>query len=93
MRNTGSFKRWRYYNAVLDEHLILLDTMVAEDGRRYRIEVAVNVNDEEEREKAVNRYQDLEMLVNNALGIALQKPTPDETDPDPPGAPRPYSER
>lgn len=75
----GGFKRWRYYNAVLDKHLILFDTMIAEDGRRYRIEVAVNVNDEEEREKALDRYQNLEMLVNNALGIALQKPTPDET--------------
>ena len=75
----GCFKRWRYYNSVLDKHLILFDSMVIADGRRYRIEVAVNVNNEEEREKALGRYQNLEMLVNNALGVALQKPTPDET--------------
>ncbi len=75
----GCFKRWRYYNSVLDKHLILFDSMVIADGRRYRIEVAVNVNNEEEREKALDRYQNLEMLVNNALGVALQKPTPDET--------------
>ena len=75
----GCFKRWRYYNSVLDKHLILFDSMVIADGRRYRIEVAVNVNNEEEREKALGRYQNLEMLVNNALGVALQTPTPDET--------------
>ena len=76
---SGYFKRWRYYNSVLNKQLILFDTMVVTDGRRYRMEVAINVNDEEEREKTFGRCQNLEMLVNNALGIALQKPTPDET--------------
>ena len=75
----GCFKRWRYYNSVLDKHLILFDSMVIADGRRYRIEVAVNVNNEEEREKHWAGIKIWKCWSIMLLALLLQKPTPDET--------------
>lgn len=75
----GHFKEWCYYNPVLDKHLSLKDTMVEEDGKHYRIELAVDVSAQERQGKVLRGYQDLETIANEGLRIALQAPTPDKS--------------
>lgn len=75
----GYFKEWRYYNPVLGKHFLLKDCMAEEDGRRCRIEFAMDISAQEAQNSAARKYHDLEKLVNEALRIALQAPTPDES--------------
>lgn len=76
---TGCFKEYHNYNPLLDRHLLMKDTLVAEGGRRCRIEIAVDVTAQETQGSMVRGYQNLESLVNEGLRIALQMPTPNQS--------------
>lgn len=73
------FKEWRYYNPVIGKHFLLRDSMLEEDGRRLRIELAMDISAQEMRERAFLKYHDFEKIVNTALRTALQAATPDES--------------
>lgn len=75
----GCFKEWGYYNPTLGKHLVLKDTMIVDNGRRCRIEIALDAEASEWRNYMVNSYRNLEKLVNEGLQIALQAATPDRT--------------
>ena len=45
----GEFKEWKYYNPSLKKYLMLKDTMVEEDGRRLRVEIAIDVSIQEKQ--------------------------------------------
>lgn len=75
----GYFKEWGYYNPVLGRHLVLKDTMIEDEGRRYRIELALDAEASEWQNSMLHRCQNLEVLVNEGLRIALQADTPDKT--------------
>ncbi len=75
----GCFKEWGYYNPIIGRHLVLKDTVLTENGRRYRIELAFDAEAPDWRSNALHSYQSLEKLVNEGLRLALQAPTPDRT--------------
>lgn len=75
----GYFKEWRYYNPILDKHLALKDTMIVENGKRYRIELALDVGVQEWQSNMIRSYQNLEALANEGFRIALQTSTPDQS--------------
>ncbi len=75
----GSFKEWGYYNPIIGRHLVLKDTMIVDDGRRCRIEIALDADAPEWRNNMLHSYQNLEKLVNEGLRVALQAATPDST--------------
>jgi PAS domain-containing protein len=39
---SGSFKEWKYFNPKFGKTFLLKDTMLEHDGRRYRLEIAVD---------------------------------------------------
>lgn len=75
----GKFKEWSCYNPIVGKHLSLKDTIIEQDGRRYRIEIAIDVSTQVQQGKALLDYQNLEKLANEGFRIALQAPTPDKT--------------
>ena len=75
----GFFKEWSYYNPILDKHMILKDTVVEENGRKYRIELAVDSGKQEQRGSMLRSYQNLEAMINEGLRVALLKKTPSQT--------------
>lgn len=75
----GEFIEWRHYNLLLDKDFAIKDTLVMYDGRRYRIEIAIDADaagHDHDCEEA-SRYENIEAMSNEALRIALQAPTPD----------------
>ncbi len=66
------------FNQKLSTYLYLVDTMVQKNGRKYRVELAMDITDQEEENGAVKRYCDVENEIRNAVHTALQKDTPDE---------------
>lgn len=75
----GYFKEWRYYNPVLDRYFLLKDTIQEENGRRYRIELSLDVTSQERRGSMLQNFQNLEAMINEGLRVALQGKTPTET--------------
>lgn len=75
----GYFKEWGYYNPILNKHLVLKDSMIADDRRLCRIEIALDAEVSEWRSNMLHSYQNMEKLVNEGLRLALQAATPDRT--------------
>lgn len=75
----GEFKEWQYYNPVVNQMLSLKDTMLEENGRRLRIEIAMDITAREQQSNMLRSYENLEALANEGLRIALQAPTPDKS--------------
>ena len=83
--SVGAFVEWRYYNQVFKRHLMIKDTMVedVDTGKKYRIEIAIDVTSETTNEKAhevaSEIYQKMELLVNKGMKEAISADTPDES--------------
>ena len=67
----GQFKEWRYFNPLLNKYFKIKDTVVEDNGRRYRIEIALNISSQEHQKNVVRRYEKLEKIVNEGEHIFL----------------------
>lgn len=76
--SVGQFKEWRYFNPILNKHFILKDTIIEDEGRRCRAELALDVTFEEQQKGIVDNYRNLELVVNNGIRVAFQATSPDE---------------
>lgn len=76
---TGYFKEWRYYNPLLDKYLELKDTLIEEDGRRYRMEIALDCTSLERQNNKLKKYENQEAIANEGFRLALQASTPDKS--------------
>ena len=75
----GYFKEWSYYNPLVGRHFELKDTMLEEDGRRLRMELAVDSTAQKQQDRMIDSYQKMEALANEGLRVALQAETPDQS--------------
>ncbi len=77
----GKFDEWNHYNSYLNKYLIIKDTMItdSDNGKRYRIEIAVDISHDKEHNVVVQKRQNMEIIVNEGLRIALRAPTPDKS--------------
>lgn len=71
----GHFREGWRYNPVLERQVMCKDTMVKEDGKKYHIEITVDVGKQEQRDSMMN----LEARINEGLRVALQQNTPSQT--------------
>lgn len=71
----GCFKEGWYYSPILERQVMFKDTVIEEDGKRYRIEFAFDVGNQEQRDSMTN----MEAIINSGLRIALQQETPSQT--------------
>ena len=75
----GEFYEWVYRNELLGKYYELKDTIIEADGKRYRMEIAIEINDQQEQAQIIQEYSSHEALVNNALRLALSEPTPEKS--------------
>lgn len=71
----GYFKEWKYYDPILERQVMLKDTIIEEDGKKYRMELAFNGGNQEQRDSMIS----LEAMINQGLRVALQQETPSQT--------------
>lgn len=72
----GYFKEWKYYNPILDRHFLMKDTMVILDGKKYRIEFAIDVSVQEQQSSVIQNHKKFETIVNEAIQVSLQADSP-----------------
>lgn len=75
----GEFIEWRYYNPIIDKHVIVKDTLLAEEGKKYRMEIAIDVNSWELQGSKAANYENMETILNEGLRVALRAPDPDHS--------------
>lgn len=73
----GQFREWRYYNPVYNKHMLVKDTVVEQDGRRLRVEIAIDISADTRQKEIIRDYQNREALINEALRTAMQASDPD----------------
>ncbi len=71
---TGRFAEEVRYNPVIRRKLALKDTLVEENGKHYRFELAVDLSVTEQQNRG---YEDSEAMVNEGLRISLAASTPE----------------
>lgn len=79
----GDFTEWSYFDPILEKYYMIKDTLLEDDktGRKYRMEIALDISLEKKQDKRVQRYRDMERIVNEALRIALSARTSEESIP------------
>ena len=73
----GQFKEWRYYNPVYNRHTLVKDTLIELDGRRLRVEIAIDISADTKQNEIIRDYQTREALINEALRTAMLAPDPE----------------
>lgn len=74
----GYFYEWKYTNPVLQKTYLLKDTMIERDGRRFRLELTVDVSAQERQNKMLQDYEQHEVLLNEGLRMALAQDSPEQ---------------
>ncbi len=72
------YTEWKIYNPINRKHYILKDTLIPSGDKRYRLEIAVDISQNEQMSEAIKNYQDLEKVANEGVRQALEATTPDE---------------
>jgi diguanylate cyclase (GGDEF)-like protein len=75
----GRFKEWKYFNPKEQKTFMIKDTIIEEDDRRYRMEIAIDVTLHEKQKQIIKNYMDNEAMINEALQISLSSSNPDES--------------
>lgn len=75
----GNILNGRYYSMRQNDYLTVKNTIVTEQGRRYRVELALYDKTAKQQDSEVHDFQNLEALANEGLRIALKAPTPDQS--------------
>ena len=75
----GFFHEWEIFNPVVKKSYKLKDTMVEADGRRCRMEIAIDMSIQEEQKKTIQKYTSNESMVNEGLRLALAEPRPEQS--------------
>ncbi len=73
------FYEWRYYNGLLGTTFLIKDTMVEQDGRRYRLEIAIDIGETDKQKRAIKEFTSNEAMVNDALRLSLTQATPEKS--------------
>ena len=60
----GYFEEWKFRNPVLGRNYSLKDTMLVVDGRRLRMEIAIDIDDDEVQEEQTNGTHSNEAMIN-----------------------------
>lgn len=72
----GYFLEWKHYNPLIGKMLAIKDTMVEEEGRCYRLEIAIDIDAPNLHHEA---YVSNEAMINEGLRISLAAPLPEKS--------------
>ena len=75
----GVFYEWSRFNPLVRRSYLLKDTMVIDDGRRVRIEMAIDLDIHELAKRSFSEFTDNEALINEGLRCALAEETPEQS--------------
>lgn len=75
----GEFEKRKYFNPVFNKYFLLMATMINENGRRHRFEIAIDINENEDYRQVTDRYRNLESIVSEGIKQAICEPNPNKS--------------
>ena len=72
----GHFEEWEYFHPIIGKNLMIKDTIIEEDGKHYKVEIAINADAKVIQSEMLKNYENLESFVNEGLRVALRADTP-----------------
>lgn len=75
----GEFYEWVYHNPYLKRSFKLKDTMYCYEGRKIRIEIAIDLTLNEQENRSVNEMIRDEVFINSCLTMTHSASTPNES--------------
>lgn len=73
----GNFCEWQCFNPNVNKYFVLKDTMIIDNGRRCRMEIAIDNSIQEQKYRMFLEQQNQEALANEGMRLALKAETPD----------------
>jgi diguanylate cyclase (GGDEF)-like protein len=67
----GYFVEWQYFSPILHRPFAVKDTVIEQDGHRYRLELAFDISMQEEQCRIIVDYGHNEALINEGLRLSL----------------------
>ena len=74
-----SYYEQQYYHQHLNRHFLLRSAILTENGKQYRLEMALDISIQEQHKSMVQDVQNLEAVINEGLRVALLEDTPDQS--------------
>ncbi|MBR5513629.1 MAG: sensor domain-containing diguanylate cyclase [Ruminococcus sp.] len=74
----GKFVENKEYNPRVKKYLLTKDTIVEYNDKLYRLNISIDVSEQEEYNKAIRKYENIEATVNEAIRTAMQAHNPDD---------------
>lgn len=74
----GEFLESKTYDPLIKKYLMKKDTIVEYKGKLYRLNISIDVSEQEKYNNAVRKYENLEATVNEAIRTAMQASNPDK---------------
>ena len=74
----GDFESWFHHNPVLDKHFLIKDTMLEHEGKRYRLEIALDASTDMTC-KTPYYYARMERVLNQCLQFIFSTTVPEES--------------
>lgn len=74
----GKFYEWTWLNEKTGRRYALKDTLIESEGRRLRVEIAVDIDVQIEQAETLEEISTSERLINEAIELALNEDDPDE---------------
>jgi diguanylate cyclase (GGDEF)-like protein len=75
---SGYFQEWKYFNPLVGKSYLIKDSMMEVEGRKYRIELAIDLSLQENQHGTAKDYINNEAIVNEALRMSLSTPDSEE---------------
>lgn len=79
MAEADCFEQRQYFDQNLNRHFLLRSTILTEKGKRYRLEMALDISSQEQQKSMVQNVQNMEAIINEGLRAALLEETPDQS--------------
>lgn len=76
---SGKFYEWTFYNPMLKKTFSLKDTLIEHDGRRYRMEIAIDMNLAAQQKQIIKDFTNNEAMINEGLRLSLSAGTPEKS--------------
>jgi diguanylate cyclase (GGDEF)-like protein len=69
------YDEWQYVTSQTGNTFLLKDTIIEENGRRYRLELAIDIRQQER----IRNHLNIEEIINQGLRVSLSKVSPNES--------------
>lgn len=75
----NKFYEWKYHNPILNKTFALKETILLQDGKRYRLIISIDITVQEKQQLIIKEFSNSEAMINDALRLSLSASSPEKS--------------